>query len=120
MKATYSQFDNDFLVENLVQDSWVTDPTYSASYVLEEQIGAAYSALSWQISPTTGIKAGLRYEYTDTNSGTVTEPNIIDCQYGFAERVIRISYSRNFGNSGVKSARRRTTGSEEERGRGDN
>jgi len=41
-------------------------------------------------------------------------------KYGFAERVIRISYSRDFGNSGVKNARRRTTGSEEERGRVDN
>jgi len=106
VKATYSQFDNNFLVENRVQDTWVTDPTYSANYGLEEQIGAAYSALSWKITPTTGVKAGLRYEYTDTNLGTATDPNIIDRQYGnwfpsvfltrdfMNERQLQASYSR--------------------------
>jgi hypothetical protein len=37
--------------------------------------------------------------------------------YHFEPRVVRFTYSRNFGSQTVKAANRRTTGSEEERGR---
>ncbi len=82
VKGTLSEFQNDFSVENLIAGEWVSDPQFTADYTLDEKIGAAYTSLSWQISPKTGAKAGLRYEYTDSNLGTLTEPNIVDREYG--------------------------------------
>lgn len=38
-------------------------------------------------------------------------------EYNFSQRTIMVSYSRNFGNNKLKGSRRRSTGSEEERGR---
>ncbi|MEL6660258.1 MAG: outer membrane beta-barrel protein, partial [Bacteroidota bacterium] len=40
--------------------------------------------------------------------------------FGFAERRIRLTYSYNFGNTGVKAARNRQTGSADEQGRVNN
>ena len=82
VKGTLSEFNNDFMVENLIAGEWVSDPQFTAEYTLDEKIGAAYTSLSWQISPKTGAKAGLRYEYTDSNLGTLTEPDIVDREYG--------------------------------------
>ncbi len=82
VKGTLSEFNNDFSVENLIADEWISDDQYTAEYTLEEKIGAAYTSLSWQITPKTGVKAGLRYEYTDSNLGTLDEPDIIDREYG--------------------------------------
>lgn len=82
LKGTLSEFNNDFSVENLIADEWISDDQYTAEYTLEEKIGAAYTSLSWQITPKTGVKAGLRYEYTDSNLGTLDEPDIIDREYG--------------------------------------
>ncbi|MEL6835082.1 MAG: TonB-dependent receptor [Bacteroidota bacterium] len=82
VKGTLSEFNNDFSVEDLIDGEWVSDPEFTAEFTLEEKIGAAYTSLSWQISPKTGAKAGLRYEYTDSNLGTLTEPNIVDREYG--------------------------------------
>ncbi|MBT8232198.1 MAG: outer membrane beta-barrel family protein, partial [Bacteroidia bacterium] len=42
---------------------------------------------------------------------------VTDGEFDFANRTFSISYSRSFGNSKLKSARNRTTGSEEERQR---
>lgn len=82
LKGTSSIFDNDFSVENLVQGIWVSDDDFTAKFSLDEQIGAAYTALSWELSKKTSFKGGLRYEYTDSNLGTATEPDIVDRQYG--------------------------------------
>jgi len=106
VKGTFSEFENDFSVENLLQEVWVSDDQYTAAYLLEEKIGAAYGTASWQITPKTGIKAGLRYEYTDSNLGTAEEPNIIDREYGnwfpsifltqelSEDKQLQVSYSR--------------------------
>jgi len=39
---------------------------------------------------------------------------IYEGYYGFSERVFRLTYSHRFGNSKVKAARKRATGSAEE------
>lgn len=82
LKGNFSEFGNDFSVENLEEDLWVSDPQFTANYSLMEYIGAAYATASWQITPKTGLKAGLRYEYTDSELGSETQPKIVDRTYG--------------------------------------
>ncbi len=52
--------------------------------------------------------------------GELDDPDIdfkLDSYFGFAERVFRLTYSRQFGNSKLKGQRKRATGSAEEQRR---
>ncbi|MEZ4966104.1 MAG: TonB-dependent receptor [Saprospiraceae bacterium] len=82
LKATMTRFDNDVRVEDLVQDAWIPNPDFSADYSMEEDIAAAYSAVTLKLNAKTDLKAGLRYEYTRSNLGSVEEPDIVDRKYG--------------------------------------
>lgn len=82
VKAALSHFDNDIRVENLEQNTWISDPDYTANYALREEILAAYTAFSVKMGEKTDVKAGLRYEYTQSNLGTPELPDIVDRQYG--------------------------------------
>ncbi len=105
-KATSTTFDNEVLVEELIQDEWEVAPKFSSLAMMTEKIAATYSALTWKVNAKTDLKIGLRYEYTDANLGTVEEPNIVDRQYSnlfpslfMANRIneenqVQFSYSR--------------------------
>lgn len=82
LKGTSTSFDNDILVEESVEkDQWVKADLFSSRAMMNEKIGAVYSAVSWKFSDRLDFKAGLRYEYTDSNLGTEEEANIVDRQY---------------------------------------
>lgn len=105
VKAALSKFDNDIRVENLVQGTWTPDSRYTADYALREEIGAAYTAFSMKLGANTDLKAGLRYEYTQSNLGTSEQPNIVDRQYGnffpslFVSRKINDNHQVNIAYS---------------------
>lgn len=82
VKATMTRFDNDVRVENRVQGEWVPDPVFSSDLQMEEDINAVYSTVAVKLSAKTDLKAGLRYEYTRSNLGSPTEPDIVDRKYG--------------------------------------
>jgi hypothetical protein len=82
VKGTISNFNNEVQIDRLVQNTWRTDPSLSAIYDLKESIAAAYSSLAINLSEKTGIKMGLRYEYTNSNLGSVIQKNIVDRHYG--------------------------------------
>ena len=83
VKGTASNFTNDVSVEYSDDgQSWVEDPALTAKYNLDETIAAAYLSLEAPIDEKTDIKAGLRYEYTDSNLGSETEQDIVDRQFG--------------------------------------
>ena len=83
IKATFSSFTNDVGVEYSDDGlAWVEDPALTAKYSLEEQIAAAYISIAAPIDEKTDIKAGLRYEYTDSNLGSEEEQDIVDRQFG--------------------------------------
>lgn len=82
LKGTMTRFNNNVLVEDLMQDGWIPNPDYSADYSMEEDIAAAYSALTVKLNDKTDLKAGLRYEYTRSNLGSAEQPDIVDRQYG--------------------------------------
>jgi hypothetical protein len=82
-KITYSTFDNDVSVERSADNNtWYVDSLYTSVAKLKEDIAAAY--LSFNINPTdaTNIKLGVRYEYTNSNLGTVLEKDLVDRHYG--------------------------------------
>ncbi len=82
LKQTFSAFDNDVSFENFIQNVWVKDDSLSVRYELKEDYTAAYASLDINLDSVTEIKAGLRYEYTNSNLGTAATKNIVDRHYG--------------------------------------
>jgi hypothetical protein len=82
LKSTISRFNNGVGVDRLTQNGWVGDPAFSAKYVLNEDIEAAYASLNINIGSRTDLKVGLRYEHTNSNLGSDSIRNIVDRHYG--------------------------------------
>lgn len=99
LKGTVTRFNNDVLVEDLLQDGWTRNPDYSADYSMEEDIAAAYSAVSVKLTEKTDLKAGLRYEYTRSNLGSAEQPDIVDRRYGNWFPSVYLSHKLNKNNT---------------------
>jgi hypothetical protein len=105
VKGTVSRLNNDVQVATLFQNEWLKDPSLSGFHNLHESIGAAYSTFSLALDSSTSIKAGLRYEYTNSNLSSPTQKNIVDRHYGnlfpslFILRTINDKSSVNFSYS---------------------
>lgn len=82
LKYTDSRFENNVSLENQVNDIWTIDENFTHKYNLSENISAAYSSLDFKFSKKTNVKAGLRYEYTNTVLSSETEYGIIGRHYG--------------------------------------
>ncbi len=82
IKATFSSFDNDVSVERSKNSNWQIDPDYTSNATLKENISAAYMAYNIKPDEKTNLKLGLRYEYINSNLGTITVKNIVDRHYG--------------------------------------
>lgn len=108
-KVSLSKFTNDVSVQNLDQGTWLTDSTLSANYLLKENIWAAYSSFTIDLSSKTSMKAGLRYEYTVSNLGTTQTANLVDRKYGELFPTFYISHKLNDDNSMNFSYSRRVT-----------
>lgn len=112
IKGSRSLFDNDVRVDNLTEEGWVADATLTSRFKLTEDVAAAYATLSFKVNTKTDIKLGLRYEYTNTNLGSVEQPDIVDRQYNswfpsvflsrkFSEtKQLNLSYSRRIARPG--------------------
>lgn len=83
LKGTVSNFTNDVGVEYSNDgDYWITDPELTGVYQLDETIAAGYLTIEAPLDTKTDIKAGLRYEYTDSNLGSAEEQDIVDREFG--------------------------------------
>ena len=114
LKGTTTSFDNDVLVEDLIQQTWTEVPLFSSEAMMTEKVGAAYTAVLWKLNEKTDVKLGLRYEYSDINLGTTEEPNIVDRQRGrwfpslfISNKInetnnVQFSYSRRINRPGFK------------------
>ena len=67
MKATLSKLENDVTTERLVNDDWQYDPIFSEFSSMDENILAAYGSFNAKVGEKLSIKAGLRYEHTNTD-----------------------------------------------------
>lgn len=82
-KFTSMQFDNDVQVDSLpAQQDWITLSDYTSLFHLKEYVGGTYASFSTKLDAKTDLKAGLRYEFTNTNLGSETQPNVVDREYG--------------------------------------
>lgn len=103
VKLTSSGFKNDILVQRLSQNDWVTDAGFSSNYELNEEVQAAYISISTPIGNKMNLKAGLRYENTQSVLlNTSSHQKVVDRQYGrlfpslFLNRKIDDNSSVNF------------------------
>jgi hypothetical protein len=104
-KATRSLFDNDVQVENLVAQNWQIDPTLTSLFGLKEDVLAGYTTFSFKLNTKTDVKAGVRYEHTDTYLGEEGKQPAVDRSYGnffpsfYVSRIINESQSLNLSYS---------------------
>ncbi len=83
LKYTKLAFDNDIRIDSIAKDkNKFLLQEYTSLAHLDENIKAGYLSASFRINSKTDIKAGLRYEHTITNLGTIQQPNIVDRNYG--------------------------------------
>lgn len=109
IKGTLSHFVNDVRVEREMQNNWFIDKTFTSKYDLDESIFAGYTSFNIKLGKKTTSKAGLRYEYTNSNLGSETKRNIVDRHYGNLFPSIFISHSVDDNNSINLSYTRRIT-----------
>ncbi len=99
VKGSLSHFTNDVGVENLIGQNWVSDPDLTAKYDLDEEIMAAYGTIESPFGKGYNVKAGVRYEYTSSNLGSLEEPNIVDRKFGAFFPSVFLSKEFNTNNS---------------------
>lgn len=109
IKETISDFNNDISFERFDQNTWIKDFSLSANYKLNEDYSAAYTSFNITIDKKTDAKAGLRYEYTNSNLGTTDVKNIVDRHYGNFFPSLFIAHKLNENNSINFSYSRRIT-----------
>lgn len=109
VKATFSNFVNDVRVDREAQNGWFVDPAFTSKHTLNESIFAAYTSFNFQLGEKTTSKAGLRYEYTNSNLSSETQKNIVDRHYGNLFPSIFLSHSLNDKSSFNLSYSRRIT-----------
>lgn len=95
LKATTSRFENDVAVENLIGDNWIADPSLTNKSNLDESIYAGYFSLEYSFTEKTGAKAGLRYEYTNSELETDTQGKVVDREYGELFPTLYLNHSFN-------------------------
>ncbi len=99
LKAVFNRFTNDVDVAHQKDNDWIADTEFSAAYQSRETILAAYFSTHIAANEKNSFQAGLRYEYTNSNLGTVTRPNIIDRKYGEWFPTLYWSHIINSSNS---------------------
>jgi outer membrane receptor protein involved in Fe transport len=99
LKGTESWMSNDINVSQLLQNNWITDTVLSGNHTQKENINAAYTSFTVKFSEKISMKLGLRYEYTHTVIGTITQKDIIERNYGNLFPSIFFQYAINENSS---------------------
>jgi len=109
LKAAINTLDNDVSISNLQNGAFVRDPELSNIAFLNEDIFAAYTSLSFKLTPKIDSKIGLRYEHTITDLDTPTEQDVVSRNFGRVFPSIFLNKKINDNNSWVLSYSRRIT-----------
>ena len=90
VKTVDSYFDNDVLVTR----NQVSLPEFTGLSELTEQVYAAYTQLDYPINDRITVKAGLRYEYSDTRLNTEEQSGLVDRQFGEVFPTLYLRYGQ--------------------------
>ncbi|HWK06867.1 MAG TPA: TonB-dependent receptor [Puia sp.] len=84
VKGTYTRSTSQSGIESLVNGSWVVARSETSNNILmKEGIGAAYASANAQLSPSTNLVIGSRYEYSHTRmDNPQTGKNTVDRKLG--------------------------------------
>ncbi len=83
VKLTSMRFKNDVKVdERNGQGPWQPVPKYTSVSKMNEKVAGAFASFSTKLGENTDIKAGLRYEHTDTRLDSGAAVVIVDRTYG--------------------------------------
>jgi len=108
-KIVLSRFSNGITADDLKQGQWVRDSTVSVNYKLRENIAAAYSSVSVQLSNKLSLAAGLRFEYTNSLLESTKKKRLITRKYGELFPTFLLSNKLNENNTVSVSYNRRIT-----------
>jgi outer membrane receptor protein involved in Fe transport len=108
-KLSYSTFTNEVGVNQLKQGKWVQDTSLSSKYQLNENLGAVYTSFTIQVNNKISVTAGLRYEYMESDLGTVKTAHLVNRHYGELFPTFYFSKKINPENSFNFSYSRRIT-----------
>jgi len=106
-KGTFTALDNDIVVDNLENNTWIPDDELTVYATMIENIGAGYASATIKASDKLDIQAGIRYEHTITNIDTQDEQNVVDRNFGKWFPSVFINNKINDNNSWVLSYSRR-------------
>ena len=99
VKETIANFTNDLKFERLQPAGWEVDPELTSIYYLKEDYSMAYASFRLKASGKLTVKAGLRYEYTNSNLETKLVSNIVDRHYGRFFPVVQLNYRTDENHS---------------------
>lgn len=96
----YSQFSNnsDIRYFNLINESYIIDPGRSNRFDYNEKNYAAYVSFSKDLDEKWSVKAGLRYEYTQTTGYSPTTQSESENNYGKFFPTAYLSYKASDNN----------------------
>lgn len=108
-KTSFTDLENDVTVEETQDGVFVTDDELTNFAMLNEDITAGYASMSWKASDKISLKAGIRYERTQTDIDTKTEENVVDRDFGNFFPSFFYNNTINKDNSWVFSYSRRVS-----------
>lgn len=109
LKGAFNSLENDVSVIYETEQGDMPDPDLTRKVFMSENIWAAYSSISFKLSSTLDVKAGLRYEHTITDLDTPEGENIVYRNYGQLFPSLFLNKKINDDNSWVLSYSRRVT-----------
>ncbi|MBD0259605.1 MAG: TonB-dependent receptor, partial [Cytophagales bacterium] len=78
LQGIRSRLNNDVMVSDLVDGAFVIADPFTEISQLGENIGAAYASANYTINEKTSVKAGLRYEHSETDLDVQDQGNVLD------------------------------------------
>ena len=82
VKGAFSRFTNETSFASLIQGEWVARAGLGSTSNLREDVFAVYGHANVRVSASVSLKAGLRYELTDSNLGSDEEEDLVDRRFG--------------------------------------
>lgn len=97
----FTNFDNnsDVAYQNLINESYITDPGKSNIFEYNEKNYAAYVSMEKEFNEKWTAKAGLRYEYSTVNGNSVNSNQTTSNSYGQLFPTAYITYKSNENNT---------------------